>query len=203
VLTAFASGNAQAAEDDEAATVDSNDWSDIQASLGGDGDAYARLVRRYQQSIAAYMWRFTRIPSDWEELVHDVFVEAYLSLGGYRARSPLLHWLKRIATRVGYRHWKHLRKRQDRAAQLTEEIAATLAGPDATDSAQQAGELVHELLSRLSPRDRMVMTLMYLESCSTSEIAELTGWSQTMVKVQAHRARKRLQRIWETSREMP
>ena len=195
--------DAQAEEGPPASSVDSTDWSDIQASLGGDGDAYARLVRRYQQSIAAYMWRFTRSHGDWEELVHDVFVEAYLSLAGYRARSPLLHWLKRIATRVGYRYWKRRRKQRDHVTQLTEETAATLASLDATDSAQQAGELVHDLLSRLSPRDRMVMTLMYLESCTTAEIAELTGWSQSMVKVQAHRARKRLQKIWEAAREKP
>jgi DNA-directed RNA polymerase specialized sigma24 family protein len=31
-----------------------------------------------------------------------------------------------------------------------------------------------------------------------AEIAALTGWSQSMVKVQAHRARKRLKKICDT-----
>ena len=57
------------------------------------------------------MWRFTRDRVQWEELVHDVFVEAYLSLRSYRGEAPLLHWLRKIATRVGYRWWKH-RNRQ-------------------------------------------------------------------------------------------
>jgi RNA polymerase sigma-70 factor (ECF subfamily) len=200
VLAAADAGTTQEPATD---AVDAADGSDIQASLGGDGDAYARLVRRYQQPIAAYMWRFTRNRCDWEELVHDVFVEAYLSLAGYQARSPLLHWLRRIATRVGYRYWKDRQRQRAHTAPLGDQSLATLASPDRSESAQQAGELVHALLSRLAPRDRMVMTLMYLESCTVAEIAERTGWSRSLVKVQAHRARKRLRKIFEMVKEEP
>ena len=38
-------------------------------------------------------------------------------------------------------------------------------------------------------RDRLVLTLLYLEERSVAEAAEMAGWSQTMVKVQAFRAR--------------
>jgi RNA polymerase sigma-70 factor (ECF subfamily) len=176
--------------------ADPLDWADVQASLHGDGDGYARLVRRYQQDIGVYMWRFTRQRGAWEELVHDVFVEAYLGLASYKGRAPLLHWLKRIATRVGYRFWRR-RERRRREGPLTEDATATLVCPDQQEAARQAGELAHRLLARLSPRDRLVMTLMYLEGCTTAEIAELTGWSQSMVKVQAHRARKRLRKTCE------
>ncbi len=51
------------------------------------------------------MTRFTRDERMLEELVHDVFVEAYFSLDGYRGDAPFEHWLQRIATRVGYRYW--------------------------------------------------------------------------------------------------
>ena len=73
--------------------------------------AYARLVRRYQSEIADQMWRFSRQVSVAEELVQEVFVEAYFSLAKFRGQSPLLHWLRRIATRVGYRYWKHEARR--------------------------------------------------------------------------------------------
>jgi DNA-directed RNA polymerase specialized sigma24 family protein len=38
---------------------------------------------------------------------------------------------------------------------------------------------------------------MYLEECSVAEISERSGWSRSMVKVQAHRARKRLKKLLE------
>jgi RNA polymerase sigma-70 factor (ECF subfamily) len=47
-------------------------------------------------------------------------------------------------------------------------------------------------------RDRLVLMLIYLEGCSVAEAAEATGWSRTMVKVQAHRARRRLRALLET-----
>ena len=170
------------------------DGADVDAALRGDQQAYARLVRRYQAPIAAYMRRFTRDRRQWEELVHDVFVAAYLGLANYAGRAPLLHWLKRIGTRVGYRYWKD-RRRHRREMALADTAGPLLAAADGSDSARHAAEVVHRLLAQLAPRDRLVLTLIYLESQSIAETARLTGWSETMVKVQSHRARKRLAKI--------
>ncbi len=176
-----------------AVETETADWCDVREALAGDGAAYERLVRRYQQPIAAYMWRFTRDRRQCEELVQDVFVEAYLSLKGYAGRSPLLHWLKRVATRVGYRFWKNRRGRHE--LPLPADADSTLAALDGTEAARHAAELVHWLLAQLGPRDRLVLTLAYLEECSVQETSELTGWSRSMVKVQSHRARRRLAAI--------
>ena len=60
---------------------------------------------------------------------------------------------------------------------------------------QQAAELVHHLLSKLPPRDRLVLTLRYLDQCSVSETAQRTGWSLSLVKVQTHRAKQKLKKM--------
>jgi RNA polymerase sigma-70 factor (ECF subfamily) len=175
--------------------VDGAQWREIRAAVGGDGAAYGRLVERHQQAVAGYMWRFTRNRGEWEELVHDVFVEAYFSLKGFRGQAPLLHWLKKIATRIGYRYWK---RRRQRRAEGTVSIQTWDGAADGTadeGDAQHAGTVVHRLLGRLSPRDRLVLTLFYLEGCAVAEIARLTGWTQTMVKVQTFRARNRLRKL--------
>ena len=62
---------------------------------------------------------------------------------------------------------------------------------------ESAGETLDRVLGELSPRDRLVLTLMYWEEMPVAEIARQTGWTQGMVKVQAHRARKRLRRLLE------
>jgi RNA polymerase sigma-70 factor, ECF subfamily len=168
------------------------DAADIRASLGDDSQAYARLVRRYQGPVSAYMQRFTRHPAQWEELVHNVFVDAYFGLHGYSGRAPLLHWLKRIGTRVGYRYWKDCRRQRERSMPVHVDLPAIM--PDEA-AACDAADFVEYLLGQLSPRDRLVITLIHLESCSYEEAGRLTGWGTTMVKVQTHRARKRLARI--------
>ncbi len=170
----------------------------IRASLDGDGEAYARIVRKYQDEITGRMWRFTRDRGLLEELVSDVFVEAYKSLGGYRGSGPFAHWLHRIATRVGYRFWRKNRRRAAREINLEDWQGIAAGGADGM-AASEAAELVHDLLSQIPPRDRLVLTLMYLEQLPVARIAAYTGWSETMVKVQAYRARKKLRKVLQSA----
>ncbi len=210
-LLAFALGRPLAAEDRRDLTwtpqiVASGaaypaDWADIQSALGGDGQAFARLVHRYQDQIAAQMWRLCRRHADCEQLVHDVFVEAYLSLKKYQGRAPFLHWLRKIATRVGYRYWKQQAKQRQRSAAPLQDWHKSTDSASTAHAAEEAASLVHSLLTKLPPRDRLVLTLIYLEGCSVAEAADMSGWSQTMVKVQAHRARKKLKKLLDEASE--
>jgi len=176
--------------------VSREDAQDIRECLDGDEEAFARLVRRYQQPIANYMWRFTQDATAWEELTHEVFVQAYFSLSKFRGRAPWLHWLKKIATRVGYGYWRQRERERGRGRRSLESLSeAAVAVSDRDLYPQESHELVQRLLEQVSPRDRLVLTLTYLESQSTEEIATLTGWSRALVKVQLHRARQRLARI--------
>lgn len=172
------------------------DREDIAASLGGDEEAFARLVRRYQAEIVSQLWKYTRDPGLVEELAQEVFVEAYLGLRGFRGHAPFLHWLRRIATRVGYRFWRRqsLRRERETAYQPWHDQGAPL--PEA-GSASEAADRVQSLLAELPPRDRLVLTLLYLEELDTHEIAARTGWSRTLVKVQAFRARQKLRALLE------
>ena len=170
------------------------DQGDIAASLNGDGEAYARVVRHYQDQVAAQMWRFTRDPAVLEELVQDVFVEAYLSLKGFRGRAPFLHWLRRVATRVGYRYWKSQVRKRDREEVLRETSLNLATVPEGL-APFEAAEALYGLLARLPPSDRLVLTLFYFAECDTNEIASRTGWNRTLVKVRLHRARKKLKAL--------
>ena len=67
----------------------------------------------------------------------------------------------------------------------------------------EAADLVHRLLAQLRPRDRLVLTLRYLEGCNVAETAQRTGWTKSMVKVQTMRAKSRLEKLLaETSEEV-
>jgi RNA polymerase sigma-70 factor (ECF subfamily) len=178
--------------------VENTDWSDVTASVKGDDDAYGRLVRRYESPITGLLWRFTRDPAQCEELVQQVFVEAYFSLKTYRGDAPLLHWLRRIATRTGYRFWREKAREPQETAlpefDVLEQIEANQ--EDGIDPAE-AATVLQALLGRLPPDDRLVLTLMYFEECGTQEIAERMGWSRAKVKTQALRARRKMKEIAE------
>ena len=52
--------------------------------------------------------------------------------------------------------------------------------------------MVYTVLGQISDRARIVLTLQELEGRTIKEIAEITGWSESLVKVQAFRARKEM-----------
>jgi len=171
------------------------DWREVQQSLAGDDAACARLFGRYTEDVGRQMRRFSRNAGVCEELVHEVFVEVYLSLRHYRHRGvPFGHWLARIATRVGYRHWKQQSRRRVNVPLDGVEVAAREGD---NSEAASAAALLQSLLARLAAADRLVLTLMYFEDCSVLEIAERTGWNRAMVKMRVYRARRRLKEIIE------
>ncbi len=173
------------------------DLEDIGAGLNGDGDAYARLVHRHQPLVSSRMWKFTRDPADHADLVQEVFVQAYLGLRNYRGDAPFEHWLARIATRVGYRFWKTNARERTIQSVPIEDLEHLLSSDPKVVDPQDAGATLHKLLEMLPPRDRLVLVLRYIEEQSVEETAGLTGWTQTMVKVQSWRARKKLRKLLE------
>ncbi len=121
-------------------------------------------------------------------------METYYSLAGYKFKAPFIFWLKRIATRVGYRFWKQ-RDRQKRFVRLDD--APDLEAPERQADKSDIQRFAYELLQRLPSSDRLVLTLLYFDHCSTEQIAERMGWSRAMVKMRAYRARNKLRTLVE------
>ena len=153
--------------------------------------SFAKLVARYESAVAGILWHFTRDRLVLEELVQDTFVEAYFSLNRFHEDAPFFPWLRTIATRVGYRHWRLLKRERLRTELRENQLPKKMGSQVPSDVA----EYIYRTLEQLGPKDRLVLTLQYFEGCSVAEIAERMGWSQTLVKVQAYRARNRLRAL--------
>ena len=77
---------------------------------------------------------------------------------------------------------------------LNARASAETAGGDA-ESIAVSRDLANKLLARLGAEDRLVLTLLDGEGMQVSDLAEITGWSTSKVKVRAHRARIALRRV--------
>lgn len=141
---------------------------------------------------------------DEEDLAQDVFVKLFHRLPQYNPRAgiPFTHWVSRLAVRTCLDalraerrrpEWRHADLSAHELAWLEHLLSAGTASPET--SATGARELVERLLAELPPADRLVITLLDLEQTPVSEISRLTGWSVTLVKVRAFRARRKLRKI--------
>jgi RNA polymerase sigma-70 factor (ECF subfamily) len=61
-----------------------------------------------------------------------------------------------------------------------------------SERSSAAADLAGRVLQRLTPEDQLVLTLIDGEDASVKDVAEMTGWSESKVKVQAFRARRRM-----------
>ena len=135
-----------------------------------------------------------------EELAQDIFVKMFQKLDQFRGEVPFEHWVSRIAVNHclnAIRAQKH--RPEWRMADLSEDQAAALEAATADhthnpDPALLMGarELVDLLLEALSPEDRLVIRMLEMEDLSVEEVRQRTGWSATLVRVRAFRARARL-----------
>ena len=60
--------------------------------------------------------------------------------------------------------------------------------------AAAAREIVDELMARLLPVERMLVTLLHLEGRSGKEVAQMMGWTHLRVRVQGYRVRQKLKK---------
>jgi RNA polymerase sigma-70 factor (ECF subfamily) len=173
----------------------------IAAVLRGDTASFEPLVQVHSPRVFATVRRYARRESEVEDIVQEVWIEAYQKLNGFRSEAPFEHWLMRLTVRTCYDFLRvHRRSRETTFSELsqpeTDWLDRFVSQPDdASEHADAARALIERILAQLSPPARLTITLFEIEERSVQEIAEITGWSTALVKVRAFRARKEMRKL--------
>lgn len=167
----------------------------VAATLEGDDDAFAEIVRRHKRRVFATASRFARDAHQLEDLCQEVFLRAFRHLGKFRRDAPFEHWLARLTVSACYDFLRRERRHRGQLSLDEVEIDPRDTSADAALAAGRAREWVQWAMVRLTPDERLIVTLLELEERSVREIAALTGWSESNVKVRAFRARQSLKKI--------
>ena len=139
-----------------------------------------------------------------EDLSLEIFLKMFTRLAQYQGAVPFSHWVSRIAVTTCIDHLRAQKRRPEfRWADLSETEAEVLdnvmtnQNDVPANDALAAHELVHKLLGQLKPDDQLVVRLLDLEQKTIAEISLLTGWNQSLIKVRAFRARRKLQKLFQ------
>ena len=167
--------------------------------VGGAVDWVEELITRYQPRVVGMARKYFRNESDVEDVVQTVFTKTFQKLSSYKGTAPFEHWFMRLSVNTCY---DALRRRRNRPEHTISDMLfddenwqdrlGNIPSGDDPEGLEQARELVHTVLDQVSDRARIVLTLQELEGRSIREISGITGWSESLVKVQAFRARKEM-----------
>lgn len=190
-------------------TVNPDERAIVAAVLGGDRDAFRRLVEREAPGVVRACHRILGDHAEAEDAAQEAFVTAYKSLASWRADGPFGAWLTRIAVRIALRTvsrrrtvaWRDPAARDHDAASLSAadhaaDRAAIAAAPWTDPAvlsmrAERATE-VRAAVTALPEPYREVVALRFFAESSLEEIARQTGRPLGTVKTHLHRGLARL-----------
>lgn len=173
----------------------------------GDRDAYAEIVRRYQDRVYALCFRWMRDREVAEEVAQDVFLALFKSLTRFRGDAQLSTWIYRVViNHCKNRRLYRKRRKMDHHEALEgpareaddgreRQIPDVGPGADAPLHAKEATHLVNEALAQLDEEQRHIIVLRDVQDLSYEEVADILGLARGTVKSRLHRARGSLARI--------
>lgn len=183
---------------DDKSSAQNSDEELIAIASSGDEDAFEQIFKRHHWWVTRIVGRFFRRPERVEEIVQEIFTKLYFTLNYFSPQpgKSFTNWLSSIAINSCYDELRRLRRKPESSISEITENEANWLKTRLTDEKQVTAEnqvimrdLATKLLAELSAEDRLVLTLLDVEQLSISEIAKLTGWSESKVKVRVHRAR--------------
>jgi RNA polymerase sigma-70 factor (ECF subfamily) len=175
----------------------------IRAAQAGDQDAFERLVRQYDQNVLRLATNLLRSPEDAYDVYQEAFLRVYRNLDSFRFDCSFHTWLYRIVTNLCL---DHLRKRKVRKTESA--VVDTGDGPvDRLESfpesrahgdpqrqllSRELHGKIQEVLSTMTPRERMVFEMRHYQGMRLRAIGEVLGTTEEAAKNCLFRATQKM-----------
>ena len=78
----------------------------------GESQAYAELVRRYQDRVFNACWRICGHLEDARDLTQEAFLKAFEGLADFRGESGFFTWIFRVAVNLSLTHRRNSQRRR-------------------------------------------------------------------------------------------
>jgi RNA polymerase sigma-70 factor (ECF subfamily) len=155
----------------------------------GDPTAFADLIAEFEGPLLYYLLKLLGNEDRAYDVLQELWLKVVRTIRQLVEPAALRVWLYRAAHGLAV---DQIRRRQVRqAAEQEHALAVDAAGPDPEFTAIDA-QAIHRALDELSPREREVLVLFFLESMSLEDIAEVVGRPVGTVKSRLHYAKRAL-----------
>lgn len=169
----------------------------IRKVLDGQTEEFRYFIHQYKDLAFSVAISVVKNEFIAAEVVQESFLRAFQGLKTFRGQSKFSTWLCRIVINESF---KVIRKEKLTISESTQSSGFEMAEiPAVFDEIRENEQkfYINECLKRLPANESLVLRLYYLAENSIREICEMTGWSESNVKVMMHRGRKNMQELLE------
>jgi RNA polymerase sigma-70 factor (ECF subfamily) len=163
----------------------------VERALRGERDAFEDLVRKYQDAVYGLAFHLTGNFADAQDIAQQAFVTAYLKLAQLKDPGRFVSWLKRIAVNecISWsRHQERFIRLQGQMGNLSNPVPT----PHQECEEKEINAAVRKAMESLSEKNRLAMTLYYINGLSQREVGSFLGIPTSTVGNRISRARKQL-----------
>ena len=168
--------------------------------LKGDRQAYALLVEEYKKPIYNLAYRMTSNSQDAEDIAQETFLRSFRELSSFDTNRRFYTWLYTISLNLIRNHLKKSGRKADfRNMEISSDIsslnskdAVSSKSNDLDESYKERENQLKICLQKLSPELRELLVLRFHQELSFEVIAEITGLSQSAVKMRVYRGLKKI-----------
>lgn len=156
-------------------------------------EAFEILVERHQLWLVRLLKNLVSGAQDAEDLAQNVLVKAYFALPKFRQDSSFKTWLRVIATREAFNHFRKRKADVDDEA----DVQAQAHTNSSHDDRLEAKEALSLALSKVPYAYREILILRYVEEMEMAQIEEALGIGSSAAKMRLKRAREFFKDIYQ------
>jgi RNA polymerase sigma-70 factor (ECF subfamily) len=171
----------------------------------GQEEAYRVLVREYHSRLYSLACGITLDREESQDIVQNVFLKVCSNIKGFRGKSSLFTWLRRITVNESL-NWRRTARRRFRWKHQPLEaggieggldLESEDAGPEAMYQKKELEKSLNNGLNSLSEEARTIFILRELEGLSYEEIAAQLNLRKGTVSSRLFYARQKLKEFME------
>lgn len=163
----------------------------VRRSLRGERDAFEDLVRKYQDAVYGLAFHMIGDFTDAQDIAQQTFVTAYLKLPQLRDPGKFAQWLSKITVNECV-SWLRRRQRISLLQERMRHSGRPVPMPHQECEERELDAAVRKAMQSLSEKNRLAVTLYYIDGLSQREVASFLGVSTSAVENRISRARKQL-----------
>ena len=163
----------------------------VTQAINGDTEAFGELYTHHVTKIYRYVYYNVHNKERAEDITQEVFLKAWKAIGSCKGKEKTFSsWLYRIAHNLIIDKLRKSQKQISHEAELPEDIRDT---SDRMEISLEQRDLL-KVIDVLSPNQRQVIVMKFIEDMDNREIAETMGKSTGAIRILQMRALETLRK---------